>query len=122
MHRCARIIFSLSFHLSKMTPVECVNMLVERVGFERENAVGEVRRSFGGGYSPLYQAAYLLGGMQLKSLHDSMVGPGKMTNRQFNDAVLKENRIPIELVRASLTKQKLTRDYTSQWKFYGDIQ
>jgi len=45
-----------------------------------------------------------------------------MTNRQFNDAVLKENRIPIELVRASLTKQKLTRDYTSQWKFYGDIQ
>jgi hypothetical protein len=122
MHRCARIIFSLSFHLGKMTPVECVNMLVERVGFERENAVGEVRRSFGGGYSPLYQAAYLLGGMQLKSLHDSMVGPGKMTNREFNDAVLKENRIPIELVRASLTKQKLTRDYVSQWKFYGEVE
>jgi hypothetical protein len=122
MHRCARIIFSLSFHLGKMTPVECVNMLVERVGFERENAVGEVRRSFGGSYSPLYQAAYLLGGMQLKSLHDSMVGPSKMTNRQFNDAVLKENRIPIELVRASLTKQKLTRDYVSKWKFYGEVE
>jgi uncharacterized protein (DUF885 family) len=122
MHRCARIIFSLSFHLGKMTPVECVNLLVERVGFERENAVGEVRRSFGGAYSPLYQAAYLLGGMQLKSLHDQMVGPGKMTNRQFNDAVLKENRIPIELVRASLTKQKLTRDYTSSWKFYGEVE
>jgi hypothetical protein len=102
--------------------VECVNLLVERVGFERENAVGEVRRSFGGAYSPLYQAAYLLGGMQLKSLHDQMVGPGKMTNRQFNDAVLKENRIPIELVRASLTKQKLTRDYTSSWKFYGEVE
>jgi uncharacterized protein (DUF885 family) len=123
MHRCARIIFSLSFHLGKMTPTECVNMLVERVGFERENAIGEVRRSFGGGYGPLYQAAYLLGGMQLKSLHDSMVGtgPGKWTNKQFNDAVLKENRIPIEMVRASLTKQKLTRDYKSQWKFKGDL-
>lgn len=121
MHRCARIIFSLSFHLGKMTPAEAVNMLVERVGFERENAVGEVRRSFGGAYSPLYQAAYLLGGMQLKSLHDQMVGPGKWTNRQFNDAVLKENRIPIELIRASLTKRKLTRDYVTSWKFYGDV-
>jgi uncharacterized protein (DUF885 family) len=123
MHRCARIIFSLSFHLGTMTPAECVNMLVERVGFERENAAGEVRRSFGGGYSPLYQAAYLLGGLQLKSLHDAMVGsgPGKWTQRQFNDAVLKENRIPIEMVRASLTKQKLTRDYTSTWKFRGDL-
>jgi len=123
MHRCARIIFSLSFHLGTMTPAECVNMLVERVGFERENAAGEVRRSFGGGYGPLYQAAYLLGGLQLKSLHDSLVGsgPGKMTQKQFNDAVLKENRIPIELVRASLTKQKLTRDYTASWKFRGDL-
>jgi uncharacterized protein (DUF885 family) len=123
MHRCARIIFSLSFHLGTMTPNEAVNMLVERVGFERENAAGEVRRSFGGGYGPLYQAAYLLGGLQLKSLYDSLVGtgPGKWTNRQFNDAVLKENRIPIEMVRASLTKQKLTRDYTSNWKFRGEL-
>jgi hypothetical protein len=41
-----------------------------------------------------------------------------MTNRAFHDAVLKENRIPIEMVRASLTKQKLTRDFVSNWKFY----
>lgn len=117
MHRCARIIFSLSFHLGKMSPEECVNFLVDRVGHERENAAGEVRRSFGGAYGPLYQAAYLLGGMQLKYLHDQLVGPGKMTNREFNDAVLKENRIPIEMIRASLTKQKLTPDYAPSWRF-----
>ena len=124
MHRCARIIFSLSFHLGLMTPDEAVNFLVDKVGFERDNAEGEVRRSFGGAYSPLYQAAYLLGGLQLKSLHDSLVGtgPGKMTNHQFNDAVLKENRIPVELIRASLTRQKLTRDYKANWKFQGEIQ
>ena len=122
MHRCARIIFSLSFHMGKMTPKECVDFLVDKVGFEPENAAGEVRRSFGGGYSPLYQAAYLLGGMQIKSLHDQLVGPGKWTNRQFNDAVLKENRIPIELIRASLTKQKLTKDYTPTWKFQGEVE
>src|SRR5204862_2273336 len=105
MHRCARIVFSLSFHLEKMTPDECIDMLVERVGHERENAIGEVRRSFAGGYSPLYQAAYLLGGMQLRSLHKELVESGKMTNRAFHDAVLQENSIPIEMVRASLTGQ-----------------
>ena len=122
MHRCARITFSLSFHLGKMSPAEAVDFLVDKVGFERDNAAGEVRRSFGGGYSPLYQAAYLLGGMQLKALHDQMVGPGKLTNKQFNDAVLRENRIPVEMIRASLTKQKLTKDYTATWKFQGDVQ
>ncbi len=89
MHRCARIIFSLSFHLEKMTPDECVKFLVDRVGFERENAIGEVRRSFAGGYAPLYQAAYLLGGMQFYALHKELVDSGKMTNRQFHDAILK---------------------------------
>lgn len=117
MHRCARIIFSLSFHLGKMTPDECVNFLVERGGHERENAIAEVRRSIAGEYGPLYQAAYLLGGMQLYSLHSALVGSGKMTNRAFNDAVLKENKMPIELIRASLTGQQLSRDYSTTWKF-----
>jgi uncharacterized protein (DUF885 family) len=119
MHRCARIIFSLNFHLEKMTPQECIDFLVNRVGHERENATAEVRRSFDGSYGPLYQIAYLIGGLQLYSLHRELVDSGKMTNRAFNDAVLKENRIPIEMVRASLTKQKLTRDFKTTWKFYG---
>lgn len=121
IHRCARIIFSLNFHLGKMTPQECVDFLVNRVGHERDNAIGEVRRSFGTAYAPLYQAAYLLGGLQLYSLHKELVDSGKMTNRQFHDAILKEGRIPIEMMRASLTKQKLDRDFVSRWKFYGNI-
>jgi uncharacterized protein (DUF885 family) len=119
MHRCARIIFSLSFHLEKMTPQECIDLLVKRVGHEPENATAEVRRSFDGSYGPLYQAAYLLGGLQLYALHHELVGSGKLTNRAFHDWVLKENRIPIEMVRAILTRQKLTRDWQSSWKFYG---
>ena len=77
MHRCARIIFSLSFHLTKMTPNECIEFLVDRVGFERDNAVGEVRRSFAGDYGPLYQVAYLMGGRQLYALHKDLVDSGK---------------------------------------------
>jgi uncharacterized protein (DUF885 family) len=122
MHRCARIIFSLNFHLGKMTPDECVNFLVDRVGHERENAIAEVRRSVAGEDGPLYQASYLLGGMQLYSLHAALVGTGKMTNRQFNDAVLRENLMPIELIRASLTHQKLSRDYKTNWKFLATGQ
>jgi hypothetical protein len=122
IHRCARIIFSLSFHLEKMTPQQCVDYLVDRVGHERDNAIGEVRRSFAGNYSPLYQAAYLLGGLQLYALQKELVGSGKMTNREFHDAVLRENRIPIEMIRASLTSQKLVRDFKTAWKFHVPVK
>jgi Bacterial protein of unknown function (DUF885) len=121
-HRCARIIFSLSFHLEKMTPQECIDLLVKRVGHEPENATAEVRRSFATNYGPLYQAAYLLGGLQIYSLQKELVGSGKMTNRAFHDTILRENRIPIEMARAILTKQKLTRDFKSSWKFYGPVK
>jgi uncharacterized protein (DUF885 family) len=120
MHRCARIIFSLNFHLEKMTPQECVELLVTRVGHERENATAEVRRSFSGGYGPLYQCAYMLGALQLRGLRRELVDSGKMTNKQFHDAVLQENAIPIELVRASLMKQQLSKEFKSVWKFYSE--
>ncbi len=121
MHRCARIIFSLSFHLEKMTPQECIDFLVHRVGHERDNATAEVRRSFDGSYGPLYQIAYLIGGLQQYSLHHDLVDLGKMKERQFNDALMHENRIPIEMIRATLTNQKLTRDYKTSWRFYGGL-
>ena len=121
MHRCARIIFSLSFHLEKMTPQECIDFLVKRVGHEYENAAAEVRRSFTGQYGPLYQCAYLLGGLQFRALNKELVGSGKMTNKEFHDTILRNNSIPVELVRAILTNQELKREYTPQWKFYGAI-
>ena len=120
MHRCARIIFSLSFHLEKMTPQECIDLLVNKVGHERDNATAEVRRSFDGSYGPLYQIAYLIGGLQQYAMHKELVDSGKMTNRQYNDALLHENRIPIEMIRASITKQKLTRDFVTSWRFYNN--
>ena len=120
MHRSARIVFSLSFHLGLMTPEECIVYVVKRVGHELDNATAEVRRSFNGTYSPLYQAAYMLGGLQIRALHKEFVDSGKMTNRTFHDALLKQNRIPIEMMRASLTNQKLTKDFASSWKFYGN--
>lgn len=122
MHRCARIVFSLSFHLERMSPQDCIEMLVEQVGHERANATAEVRRSFNGSYPPLYQCAYLLGGLQIRALHRELVETDNMTERAFHDGVLKENSIPIALVRAALTGQTLTRDFVSDWKFYGSVE
>ncbi len=118
MHRCARIIFSLNYHLEKWSPQECIDFLVERVGHERANAEGEVRRSFTGGYGPLYQLAYMIGALQIRALKEEVVGSGKMSLKQFNDAVMKENNMPIEMLRALLLKSPLTEDYKSQWRFY----
>ena len=121
MHRCARIIFSLNYHLGKWTPKQCIDFLVERVGFERANAEAEVRRSFTGGYGPLYQIGYMLGGLEFRALHKELVSSGKMTNIQFHDRILKENNMPVEMVRAILTKQLLPENFSTQWKFAGNI-
>jgi uncharacterized protein (DUF885 family) len=120
MHRCARIIFSLSFHLGKMTPQQCIDFLVERVGHERWTATGEVRRSFGGQYSPLYQAAYMLGGLQIRELRRELVESGKLREKDFHDRVLREGPISIELVRALLLDQPPAREFRSRWKFAGN--
>lgn len=117
MHRAARIIFSLRFHLADWTPQQCIDFLVDRVGHERANAEAEVRRSFNGSYPPLYQLAYMMGGLQFRALHAELVGTRRMTDRQFHDAVLTGGIMPVELVRARLTRQQLPRDYTASWKF-----
>ncbi len=65
----------MNFHLGVWSPQECIDFLVDRVGHERDNATAEVRRSFQQA-APLYQAAYLLGGLQIRSLRKELVGPG----------------------------------------------
>lgn len=117
-HRAARIIFSLRFHLGTMTPQEAVDFLVDRVGHERANAEAEVRRSFNGTYSPMYQAAYMLGGLQFRALHRELVVTGRMTNKEFHDAILQGGRMPVDMVRARLLNTPLTREYRTSWKFY----
>ena len=120
-HRAARIIFSLNFHLGNWTPEQCVDLLVNKVGHERENALGEVRRSFSGDYGPLYQVAYMMGGLQFYKLHHDLVDSKKMTDKQFHDAILHEGQIPVEMVRAILTDQKLTRDFRTSWRYYPGL-
>ncbi|WP_231389963.1 DUF885 family protein [Sphingobacterium pedocola] len=119
MHRCARIIFSIKFHSGEWTPQQCIDYLVDQVGHEPANAHGEVKRSFEGSYDPLYQLAYMIGGLQLLSISDELVGSGKMTYEEFHDRVIKENYMPMEMLRAILTDQKLEPNHQAKWKFYN---
>jgi uncharacterized protein (DUF885 family) len=121
MHRAARVIFSLNFHLGRMTAGEAVSFLIKEVGHEPENATAEVRRSFETDeYGPLYQCAYEVGAMQFRALHTELVNSGKMTNRQFHDAVLRLGPMPVEMVRASLLGTKLPKDFRPAWEFFGE--
>ena len=117
MHRAARIIFSLNFHLGNWTPQQAIDFLVDSVGHERANATAEVRRSFNGDYSPLYQVAYMMGGLQFRALRHELVDGGKMTVRQYHDALLHQGPIPVEMIRAILENRPLTRDFVPSWKF-----
>ncbi|HQU17491.1 MAG TPA: DUF885 family protein [Fimbriimonadaceae bacterium] len=119
MHRCARIVFSLKFHLGEWTPERCIDYLVEKVGHERDNAEAEVRRSFAGDYGPLYQLAYMMGAIQLRALRKELVDSGRMSERDFHDAILKGGNMPIEWVRARLTGVPPKRDEGPTWRFAG---
>lgn len=121
MHRSARIIFSLNFHLGKMTPEQAVQFLVDTVSFERANAEGEVRRSFNGSYPPLYQIGYMIGGLELRALHHELVDSKKMGEREFHDAILQGGPMPIAMVRARLAKTPLTRTGAAPWKFADQL-
>ena len=59
----------------------------------------------------------MIGGLQLRELHQELVESGKMKDREFNDAVLRENSIPIEMVRSELKDEKPPKDWTPSWRF-----
>jgi hypothetical protein len=119
MHRAARIVFSLNYHLGNWSPQECIDYLVDKVGHEYANAEAEVRRSFEGNYGPLYQIAYMVGAMQFYSLRLELVESGQMTEKEFHDFILQNGSIPVAMVKALMTDQALTKDFKSNWKF-GD--
>ncbi len=117
-HRAARILFSLGFHMGKITPEQAVDMLIKRVGHEPDNARAEVRRSFNGDYPPLYQAGYMIGALQLRAMKRELVDTGKMPLLDFHDQILMGGMLPQELVRARLKGEKIGVDFKPGWRFY----
>jgi len=103
--------------MGKWTPEQCIDFLVEQVGHDRHTATGEVRRSFNGNYPPLYQAAYMIGAIQMRALFEEFVLTGDLTEKEFHDRIICGNMMPLELVRARLGGTKLAKDYRTCWRF-----
>lgn len=116
-HRYARILFSLRFHLGQLTPDQCVDFLVDNVGFDRRNAEGEVRRSVGPSYPPLYQAAYMVGAMQFRALADRWTQQERGSLKEFHDAVLRQGSMPIASLEAILFDTPIDRQHAPAWRF-----
>lgn len=51
-------------------------------------------------------------------LKRELVDSEKMTFKEFHDAVMRENAMPVEMVRALLTDQKLNKNFETNWRFY----
>lgn len=114
-HRAARIRFSLQFHLGEMTADEAIDFLVQVAGHERACAEGEVRRSVGPDYPPLYQAAYLLGGLQVRRLAREAVNRG-MSLKTFHDRFLWGGQMPVDLARVRILGAPLS-SANEPWRF-----
>ena len=121
MHRAARIVFSLKFHMGQWSPQQCIDFLVDEVGHERDNATAEVRRSFATNYGPLYQAAYLLGGLQIRGMRKEIVDGGQRTEKELHDEIMRQGSMPVAFLRLAVSKQQLTRDMNVDWKFSGEL-
>ena len=63
----------------------------------------------------------MMGALQIRALMNEVVNAKTMTLKQFNDAFLREGAMPIEMMRAALTRQPLSRDYAARWKYYGEL-
>ncbi|WP_376747252.1 hypothetical protein, partial [Sphingobacterium siyangense] len=51
-------------------------------------------------------------------IKEEVVDQGKMSFVEFHDRVIKENYLPMEMLRAIIKGEKLKPDYETNWKFY----
>jgi len=68
-----------------------VRLLMERAGFTRARAGGDVNWYTS---APTVPMSYLLGRLELERLHARLTGPDGWTQRRFNDFILSFGAIP----------------------------
>jgi uncharacterized protein (DUF885 family) len=64
----------------------------------------------------------MLGALQFRALRHELVDSGKMTERQYHDVILTENMMPIPVLRALLTGERLTPDWKPNWRFLDQVK
>ncbi|MNX79716.1 hypothetical protein D3C86_1113540 [compost metagenome] len=69
----------------------------------------------------MYQVAYMTGGLQFYALRNELLAKG-WTEKQFHDRVLRENIMPVEMLRVLLEDQVVSEEYKTNWKFSTDFK
>jgi uncharacterized protein (DUF885 family) len=96
--RALRIVLDVGLHTRGMSIPEAVDVLVNRVHFERKNAEAEVRRYCA---YPAYQLCYAVGRRELKALREAYrrARGASFTLRGFHQAALQYGGLPVSLMR-----------------------
>jgi hypothetical protein len=99
--RACRVVVDVGLHTRGMSFEEAVDLLVDRVHFERANAEAEVRRYCG---EPVYQLSYAVGRRELLGLRSAYrrARGNDFTLREFHDTVLRFGGLPVSLIRWGL--------------------
>lgn len=64
-----------------MAPQECIDLLVDEVGHERATGRRRTETIMNGDYTPLYQAGYMLGALQIYALRKETVEIGQIAEK-----------------------------------------
>jgi uncharacterized protein (DUF885 family) len=96
--RALRIVLDVGLHTRGMIFDEAVDLLVNRVHFERKNAEAEVRRYCA---YPAYQLCYAVGRRELRALREAYrrAQGASYTLRGFHEATLQYGGLPVSLMR-----------------------
>jgi uncharacterized protein (DUF885 family) len=89
--RACRIVIDCGLQSGTLTFQGAARLLVERVGFTRARAEGDVNWYTA---SPTVPMSYLLGRLELERLHARLTGGEGWTERKFNDYILSFGAIP----------------------------
>jgi hypothetical protein len=89
--RACRIVIDCGLHSGTLTYRGAVNLLVERAGFTRARAEGDVNWYTS---APTVPMSYLLGRLELERLHERLTGVENWTEARFNDYILSFGAIP----------------------------
>jgi uncharacterized protein (DUF885 family) len=89
--RACRIVIDCGLQSGTLTYQGAVRLLMERVGFTRARAEGDVNWYTS---APTVPMSYLLGRLELERLHARLTGGEGWTERRFNDYILSFGAIP----------------------------
>ena len=63
----------------------------------------------------------MIGGLQFYALREEMLARG-WSEKQYHDRVMKENNMPIEILRLLLQEGPIDKDYQTKWKFSTEFK